>query len=624
MPVASQTAHRTLKNPVMPYVTFSSPVSLDPQMFAGHNVMTSIQAIVERYPGFAASIESAASVFAAPNKVMRLFAWKKWDTASTTGSYYWMACVTNTVANTSRVYKLEVGRDVTFQQIHQDTNSSSPFDFTVGNNTCFFGNNTTQANMRAYDGVTGTTNTRLWGIAAPTVDPTIGAISASSTLTAYVGYVYFYTYCNSQNSHESSPSGMSACTGLFTNSAVPVGVTASGDSQVDQIRVYRSTDGGSQAPEDAAEIANSPFANANQTITDVTPDASLGLRFAPAALSNDPPPPANGYAQFSNRIWMKSGNRVYYTGFEEITNGVEEECVPSGADGNFFPYPNQVNGLAGLDSLVAIATSDAIYGIDGDSLDTFRRYTVSIRNGVKSSTNIATISLEPGTVLAGWLDTSGTVWMVGPGEIGLPIRPDLATIDQLQSSVCFHINQEQRWFLILDAAGGRLFTYDLDTKLWMPPRLITAYSIASGETTAGNYDLVLGHNSGKVLKMTPGNYNDNGTTYTASLTTNLFEMTPAGNPQRRAVCDYISVESDAVQPSAVTICTDDDPRTAGFIPPTATVDADLRTQGIDIVEKYYKFNTPVARRVAFKLDWPAADQNFQVYGLDIALHPTGM
>jgi hypothetical protein len=623
MTVASQTAHRTLKSPVLPYVTFSSPVSASPQYFAGQNVMTSIQDILERYPGFAAGVEVNPQVAAATATVSRLFAWKKWDVAGTTGSYYWMKCETDTALNTSTVYKMEQGVDANFIQIHQDVASSAPFDFIVGNNTCFYGNGTTRTQMRAFDGVTGTTADRLWGIDSPTITPTISSIG-SGNLTAFEGYHYFYTYGNSNNSNESSPSPISACSGLFTNGVINLLVTVSPDTQVDQIYVYRTTDAGSQAPEDCAQITGSPFTNTTQTIADQTLDAALGLRFAPAALANDPPPAANGFAAFASRIWMKAANKVHFTGFEEIINGVQEECVPSGGDGNFFPYPSQINGLAGLDSLVVIATTDTLFGIDGDSLDSFRRYTVSVRNGVKNVTNIATISLEPGTVLAAWLDSANTIWMLGLGEIGLPIRPDTASIDHTKSALAFHINGKKKWLLLADGAGGKLYTFDLDTKLWMPPRIITAHAIHCGETAAGQWDLAIGHSSGKVLKLTPSNYNDDGIPYSASVTTNLFAMTPDTNPNRRGVCDYIAVEGDATQPDSVQICTDDDASTATFQSPAVGVTSDLRTQGINLTEKYYKFNTPAARRVAFKLSWDAADSNFKVYGVDIAFHPVGM
>ena len=624
MAPASKTGHRTLRNPVLPYDTLGSITSEDPQYEAGQNVLTSIGGVLEKFPGFSAGIEASPQVAATTAKVTRQFSWKKWDTTSTNGSYYWMKCETDATNITSKVYKLELGVDANFILIYTDSTSSKPFDFVVGNNTCYFGNGTSRTNMRAFDGVSGVSTTRLWGIDTPTVAPTIGTISAAAPgLDAYVGYDYYYTYCNSSNSHESSPSPVSACTGMFTDSQVPVSVTASSDSQVDQIRVYRSTDGGSDAPQDCAEITGSPFSNTTQTINDVTLDEDLGTRFAPAELRNDPPVASSGFATFANRIWAKASNRVYFSGFEEIGNGVPEECWPSGGDGNSYPYPDQVNGLAGLDTLVVIATANNLFGIDGDSLDTFRRYTVSARNGVKASPNISTVSLEPGTVLAAWLDTANTVWLLGMGEVGLPIRPDIATIDQTQSAVVFHFNGIRKWLLVMDGAGGKVYPYDLDTRLWMPPRIITGYSLHSGETAASTWALAIGHSSGKVLKMVDGTYNDNGTTYDCHVISNLFSMTPDQNPNWRGVCDHIAVESDAVQPSQVRIITDDDPTTATPISPTATVDADLRTQGVDLVEKYYKFNTPAARRVSFRLDWAAAEQNFVVYGIDVAFHPVG-
>jgi hypothetical protein len=39
-----------------------------------------------------------------------------------------------------------------------------------------------------------------------------------------------------------------------------------------------------------------------------------------------------------------------------------------------------------------------------------------------------------------------------------------------------HISGRNHWLLLLDGANGKIYTYDLDSKQWMTPWLVTANS----------------------------------------------------------------------------------------------------------------------------------------------------
>src|SRR5262249_21245982 len=159
-------------------------------------------------------------------------------------------------------------------------------------------------------------------------------------ISAYSGWYYRYTYGNSSTGHESSASALSACTGIVSNKTIQVTVVASSDSQVDQIRIYRTTDGGSTNPSKMQEITGSPFANSSTTQNDTTTDVSLGSRICPGTTTNDPPTASSKLCIYGGRIFTAASATSYYSGLEELpSNGVSWESFPSGLSGNNYAWP---------------------------------------------------------------------------------------------------------------------------------------------------------------------------------------------------------------------------------------------------------------------------------------------
>jgi hypothetical protein len=155
--------------------------------------------------------------------------------------------VNEVTASSSNVYKLAFGTDSAFVNIFNST-TAQPFNFIVDGNTLYFGNGT---DMKKYDGTT----VSNWGITAPSVAPTI-----TPTGTGLTGdYSWLYCYYNSLTGHISSPSPVSATTTLATNRSADISATASTDTQVTGIKVFRTTAGGGGI---FFEITGSPFINA--------------------------------------------------------------------------------------------------------------------------------------------------------------------------------------------------------------------------------------------------------------------------------------------------------------------------------------------------------------------------
>lgn len=609
MPTASRTQHRVVTDTGLPYITNSSVISTTPQFVEGSkNILTSLREWSERRPGFSKTLEKIASSFV---NLQRVIIWRRWVGSSPNGgAFIAMFCDIGTFA---QVLKCQLGVDNSAISIWTST-SSEPFDFVVSNNTCYFGNGT---DMKKWDSAT----LSNWGVVAPAAGPGVALIAGTSNI--FTSWCYCATYFNSNTQHESSPSPISACSGVFANKTVQLSLTASTDPQVTNIRVYRTPDGGAQDPSLMQEIAGSPFPNTTTTQNDSTPDVSLSIRTAPAFNRNDPPPPQKGFihSDVTGRIWGFAGNTTYYSGAEEISNGVPEECWPSGLAGNFYPWANEVMGLAPLLDGVAIFQAEKISKVEGDTLDTFRRYTLLERRGTRSRTSIASLG---GSVA--WLDTSNTIWVSDIGEVGLPIRPDLEPIDPTTCYLTPHISGIEHWLVVLDGAGGTLYVFDLDRRQWMPPWRVgqTASALFSGETSLGIVDLILARNNSKVLTLEPGTYNDDGNTYEAVGATQLDRLTPDGNPSWKGVHDWTEIKTDAYPPTQVLQLTDDDSSRGAYVDITANGEPspDI-TQGKYLQTFRYTSNSPTAEMMAMKYIWEAADSNFHVYQLDDSFHSVG-
>lgn len=606
MPPASKTEHRTLSNTALPYISNASLTSTSPQYIPGsQNIMTSLRNWSELRPGFSVNFDGTGFT-----NVARNFIWRRWTNSTPNGGLFiWMVC--DISGGVAKVYKKILGVDSAPVLLWTST-SAEPFDFVVSSNTCFFGNGT---DMQKFDSQT----LSNWGIVAPVNGPGITLVTGTNNV--YTSWCYCYTYYNSNTGHESSPSPISACSGVFTNKNSQLSVVASTDPQVTNIRVYRTPDGGAQDPALMQEISNSPFPNATGNVVDSTADIDLSIRTAPEFFRNNPPTPCKGFVTYSGRIWGFANNTTYFSGFEEIVNGVPEECWPGGLTGNYYPWPNEVFGHASLTDGIAVLQATQITKIEGDSLDTFRRYTLLEKRGTRSRTTVASLG---GSVV--WLDTSNTIWLSDLGEIGIPIRPDTAGINPLTCYITMHISGIFHWVTVLDGENGILYVYDLDTSQWLPPWTLgnSASALFSGETSIGDINLILALGNTTTQQLAAGTYSDAGTKYSATGITNLVPVTPDSNPSFQGTHDWTELKTDAVPPTQVLQCIDDDPTQAPFSDLTSGAEPSplLAHQGAFLQSWRYPATPESAAYVALKFVWNGG-QNFHLYNVDMGFHPAG-
>jgi len=591
--------HNRISNTALAYVTNASITESRPHWVEGsHDTLASVRGWVERRPGFPLFTSDDFG----SNNVLRYFTWQKWD-----GAFYVMISVVDVAGTNSYVYKYKVGTDSAFVLIHTDSTSAEPFDYVESNNTVYFGNGT---DMKKYDGTTVTN----WGLAGPTTAPT--AVTAGAGLVpAAIGHTYVYAYGVSSTGNISDISDPST---TITTPLQQWTITGDKcpDTQCDVVHIYRTEDGGATY----LELSNSPIANpAGATWSMVDNDADSSLQqSSPAPLPgiNAPPIGLLGFRFHVGRIWGFKNNRVYFSTLEENTTGVPEEAFGQELT-NSYSFGAQVFGLGITPDFVHPFTGRGVFRIGGDSLSTFTRSRLSGNAGIENRACIAEFDDR-----MAWLDISQTIMMsdgytISGDDVSLPIQPDIETIVHAQASLTVHDVNKHKWLVLCDGGEGKLRVFDLALKQWNTPWQIAGIeSVGFGQTASATFKLFLGQ-TGQVLAMNLATYQDNAVSYTAELYTNLIPISKE-NPTSVAAMQYIGIERNAVELDDIGNLTDED-YTTGIYTSIIGNESDPanRTNGTDLVEKWYGANTPAAQRVSAFVKWPATLERFILYTLDI-------
>jgi hypothetical protein len=447
----------------------------------------------------------------------------------------------------------------------------------------------------------------------------------AGTLDAQSGYVYGYSYTTIYG-HESNVSPLSDNTGIFTAEDPTLLLTASPDPQVTGINVYRTTDGGIPDPAIMRLVASLP--NVNQTYQDSTQDQFLGTQNGPGFLINTPPTPTRGFVWSNGRIYGMVDNKTFYSGFEEVSNGIPEEAWPSGQDGNFYAWPAQVGGMAVTENGVDIALSEQVWQISGDSLDTFRKSLIIDRAGAGSPTCINSVGNS-----VQWVDSAKQIWSSSLGEIGEPIRLDLTTIQPDTTFIGYHKSGNFNWIYVLDSLNSRLYIYDLDTDQWYPPWTVPATAIWSGETAVGELSLLVAIGA-TVYRLTAGTYTDALNGYEDDLKMNLIPISAGRTTSGRDKMEprqlediqfeMEAVDFDGVYPAFVGYIGDSNPVTSTFdewqdlTPYNTTPQYIPRRRTICQYRFIADSDAIPAIRASFWLQFGPADRGWKIYSLSIS------
>jgi len=379
----------------------------------------------------------------------------------------------------------------------------------------------------------GTTRTNM-GIVAPSVAPTLSYVSGSLSPTS--GYQYVYVYRNSSTGTTSSASPASANTGQQTSKNISVGYTASADSQVDKIDIYRTADGG------GVYYFLVTVNNGTSTYTDSTADSGLNTdQLAPVAGVNAPPPSGISLLVWHmGRLWAAAGNVLYFSAGPDCTNGVGAEAWPAS---NNLPVAGNITALVSTSQGLVVFTSDNAYVVGGTDSSSFTTPQIWQKNFGVANQNCVT---QDGDLLfvfttKGQLFTfSGTLT-----EIGFPIASSLAAMTPANVYLAIHRNGTDEGLFVSDGSTN-LWRFSMNNSCWSPvfQPVSGLKAIGSVETSTNNWTLQVGRSSGSgyILKRDTTVFTDDGSAYSSYATIGSLVLAP---PRQVAVLNSVLIEASA-------------------------------------------------------------------------------
>ncbi|CAB4142802.1 hypothetical protein UFOVP434_39 [uncultured Caudovirales phage] len=287
--------------------------------------------------------------------------------------------------------------------VDADTFPAAPFTLQLDNE---------QVSVTSKAGLTFTITRAINGTtAAPHLNKTLCVNRngwVASTYPVNVNLTWRYVYCyesitgqvSSRVATEADPRQAPSGTGSFANLIPRITVRGTADTvNIPFIRIYRTTDGGGRfyyldkiantgdvniTYEDKFLAQNLGTTGFDAPITDEVISGTAST-ICPSTISNDPPPPnaapkvpgvdpidpATPTTYYAGRIFYGIGTKLVFSGNEEITDGVPEECFPSGTNGNFYAVKDPITNLRATADALYVTTINQSYILTGQTLDSF-------------------------------------------------------------------------------------------------------------------------------------------------------------------------------------------------------------------------------------------------------------
>lgn len=203
------------------------------------------------------------------------------------------------------------------------------------------------------------------GIPKPTVAPTVTQVGGANPITATEGWQFMYTYYSSITGLESDWSPLSGNTGAVTSQENLITLTTdSGITNADQIRLYRTLDGG------GTFYLVTTVAMGTSQVQEGVEDADLTLKAD--SRGNKALPPNNCFviAKYAQKIWMVDADNPFKLHFSKSYTGsqVDLEYFP---ERNFVIANEPITGLLVIPGKMLVFHPRSISYISGTSEDDF-------------------------------------------------------------------------------------------------------------------------------------------------------------------------------------------------------------------------------------------------------------
>lgn len=496
-------------------------------------------------------------------------------------------------------------------------------------------------------------------------------------------YSYAYQSITGQVSDlvdvETNPTLLPSNTGPFVNLIPQVAFIGAADTtNIPYVVFFRTTDGGGTFFQ--LEVVANPGAGtftyyddsapsglSGTTFADPLPDEQLNQAIiAPSLTSNAPPPAAHTgqtgvvnveagtpFAYYAGRWFFGLGNFVYYSGQEEITLGVPEECFPTGTNGNFFKFQTRVMNLQVTNDGLYIITRDATNILTGTALDTFNLRPLFQDLGApvghpraicRFSDSICWLTHDYRIVLSG-----GSQLQILSHELGQDLITAINAGNEVDIKTWASLDKQ---FILVSAINKQspsltstwvfdvLKSNDTQGNFWYAPWTVPTTCLAQGrtQTTSNIHSLIFAVNNGASTYLatydttgsTGSDFDPSGasTNFDFIAVTNLF-MLPPGNHINALRRPGVIPTVDFIEITRSQYAADKDPDVFAFFD-------DLWTTPVSMVAPsepmftaqtlgYRTLEYPVtraAKRVALKLQKLASPDKFDLQNITIVFLST--
>ena len=375
------------------------------------------------------------------------------------------------------------------------------------------------------------------------------AFTPAGSFSATKGYQYLFCYGNSNDGNISNPTPASVSTGVFTNKLnVQITLTASTDAQVNQIRLFRTTDTGTGAV--FFELPTSPYPNTSQTVNDTAADNTLQVTQAVTVGSLAFSPPPAGLVNmewYAGRMWGSVGNLLYFSaGPDNYPMGNGQSNWPPA---NAFALPTQIVKNASLNggNGMLVVTVDGVHIVQGIANPGFtvNKWLSDIGARQQNAVDTDGSNIYMFTSDRQFLQISAQ----GINELSQTISDQTDSLDPTQVYVCQHRSGSQDSRVFLTNGSTQWFPYNLMMGAWEPVRTPADNSgigaIGSIEITPGVWKLLKGSTTGGsiIQQRDLTTFSDNGSNYAWNV---VFGNIPLTDPTQLSNVESIVVRTTNV------------------------------------------------------------------------------
>lgn len=367
--------------------------------------------------------------------------------------------------------------------------------------------------------------------------PTVTVNAAAGTFSATQGYQYLFSYSNSVDNNIGNPTPASLSTGPFTNKLnVQIGLVASTDPQVNQIRLFRTTDTGTGAV--FFELPTSPYPNLTQTVNDVAPDTILQVTQAVVVGTQAfsiPPAGLVNIEWYAGRLWGSVNNLLYFSAGPD--NAPMGRGTSDWPPANVFELPTTIVKLIALNggNGMLVVTLDGIHVVQGISNPGFTVNKWLSDVGARQQNAVDTDGSNV------YIFTSDRQFLKisaqGMEELSQNISDQTDNFDPTAVYVMQHRSGSQDSRVFLTDGSTQWISYNLMMGAWEPARTFADGSgvsaIGSIEIQPGTYKLLKGSTTaGSVIQQRDlSTFTDNGSAYSWNV---IFGNIPIADPSQLA------------------------------------------------------------------------------------------